>query len=860
MARHLRNLSPQAFFTLLIVLFGAGLLLSIDAVTMTASAAVDAEFVNVDQSVGNAFSTPAAGEIIDPRVTLILSFVFKTNTPTRTPTPINIGNFVWDDLDQDGRQDAGEPGMSGVTVQLWNSTKTNMIAQTITNGSGNYTVVAPIPGSYRVRVVLPNLNDAFSPKDNAAAGDLLDSDINPSGASLGFTDIISIASNVISITSIDAGIIKFRTATPTRTPTPINIGNFVWDDLDQDGKQDAGEPGIAGVTVQLWNSTKDNLIASSVTNGSGIYTVIAPVPGSYRVRILLPNANDQFSLKDSAAAGDLLDSDINPSGSNFGFTDVISIASNVISITSIDAGIIKFRTATPTRTPTPINIGNKVWNDLDSDGIQDAGEPGLTGIVVQLWTADKTLMLDSDITDANGIYTVIAPIPGQYRVRVLKPAGSIYSPDNQGANDTVDSDIIDSIISANFGFTPILTIADNVISISSIDSGLMSVPATPVPSATPTRTPTPTQTPTPVSGYDTIAVYGKTDNKFSLIDVLGDKPLNTAYTTYLSNAPVKGKFVMGDWNADTQKTPGIFRDGFFWYTNDIGPAASWSNVWIGPFGAHAIVAGRFSAGAANDCIGVIDKEFDSPDDGFPLFYTCELAALNPPNGILEHWLNVELPGPGKYQFVAGDFDIDGLDSVAVRRGNTFVWGNVAPSEGIANFPFVQDFGDPYAGYGLAVAGDWDGDGRDTVGLYFYDTKARFYWRNDQNAAYAVPFRQRLKNKVGTKQNVDSWQEITEVRKNATNPLPVPGTPIPQEITYATPTLMATLTPTPSYIPGLYQTTTPTAPSSTSTPLPTDLPTDPSTIAPVATNTALPTYAPTRTEIPSEPSATLESGS
>jgi len=54
-----------------------------------------------------------------PRQIIILS----SATPTRTPTPVNIGNFVWDDLDQDGRQDAGEPGLSGVVVQLWNSAK-----------------------------------------------------------------------------------------------------------------------------------------------------------------------------------------------------------------------------------------------------------------------------------------------------------------------------------------------------------------------------------------------------------------------------------------------------------------------------------------------------------------------------------------------------------------------------------------------------------------------------------------------------------------------------------------------------------------------------------------------------------------
>ncbi len=60
--------------------------------------------------------------------------------------------------------------------------------------------------------------------------------------------------------------ITFIFATATRTPTPINVGNFVWDDLDHDGRQDTGEPGLANVTVQLWNSAKTRLIDSDVTN------------------------------------------------------------------------------------------------------------------------------------------------------------------------------------------------------------------------------------------------------------------------------------------------------------------------------------------------------------------------------------------------------------------------------------------------------------------------------------------------------------------------------------------------------------------------------------------------------------------
>jgi hypothetical protein len=280
-------------------------------------------------------------------------------TPTRTPTPVNIGNFVWDDLDGDGRQDAGEPGLAGVAVQLWNSTKTALLATTTTGAAGNYTLVAPQFGDYRVRVLLPSAQDQFSPKDLAGGDDTDDSDINPSGINLGFTDIISIASNVISITSIDGGIIVFRPPTPTRTPTPVNIGNFVWFDLNGDGVQGAGEPGLANIAVQLWNAEKTDLLDETTTGPAGNYTLVAPQFGNYRVRVLLP-AGASITPKD-AGANDTSDSDINPSGINLGFTDVIAIASNVISITSIDAGLINvpptptgtLATATPTRTRTP---------------------------------------------------------------------------------------------------------------------------------------------------------------------------------------------------------------------------------------------------------------------------------------------------------------------------------------------------------------------------------------------------------------------------------------------------------------------------------------------------------------------------
>ena len=396
-----------------------------------------------------------------------------TPTATRTPTPINVGNFVWDDIDHDGRQDAGEPGMAGVTVQLWNSAKNQLLDSATTNANGHYALTAPTPGDYRVRVLLPGNSDNFSPKDQAGGDNQLDSDINPSGINFGFTDAVTFGNNLISITTIDAGIMIYRTPTPTRTPTPINIGNFVWDDIDHDGRQDAGEPGLAGITVQLWNSSKTQLIASTTTNVNGNYTVVAPIPGNYRIRVLLPNAMDSYSPKDQAGGDNQLDSDINPSGINFGFTDVITLGNNLISTTVVDAGIIKYRTPTPTRTPTPINVGNFVWNDLDKDGRQDAGEPGMGGVVVQLWNAAKTQMLGQVITGSNGIYSLIAPTPGDYRVRVLLSNNShTFAPKNQaGGDDQLDSDI--NLSGTNSGFTDVYTFGSNLISITTIDAGVI---------------------------------------------------------------------------------------------------------------------------------------------------------------------------------------------------------------------------------------------------------------------------------------------------------------------------------------------------------------------------------------------------
>lgn len=67
------------------------------------------------------------------------------------------------------------------------------------------------------------------------------------------------------------GDIEFRIA-----PTPIEVGNYVWSDTDQDGVQDPGENGISGLTLQLWadtdnNGSVDTKVAETTTDANGRY-------------------------------------------------------------------------------------------------------------------------------------------------------------------------------------------------------------------------------------------------------------------------------------------------------------------------------------------------------------------------------------------------------------------------------------------------------------------------------------------------------------------------------------------------------------------------------------------------------------
>lgn len=354
---------------------------------------------------------------------------------------INVGNFVWEDLNQNGVQDSGEPGIVGAAVQLWNADKTQMLDATTTNASGLYTLKAPGPGSYRVRVIPPFPGDRFTLKDQGT--DTTDNDVNPSGVDAGFTDIYTFAPNLISTTTIDAGVIS----DPFRDH---NIGDFVFRANASGGQ--AGQSGITNVEVQLLDA--NGAVVQTTTSGANGFYSFKASPGTYRLKFVAPGGMVPSPHPD-AGGNDTVDSDIDENG----LTALFTISTGEVR-RDLDAGFVFI-----------INVGNFVWNDLNTNGALDAGEPGLEDVLVELWDSAKTRRFDSTSTNASGLYTLHAPGPGDYRVFVLPPAPTDkFSPKDAAANDQTDSDINGN--GTDFGFTDVYTFAPNLLSTTTIDAGL----------------------------------------------------------------------------------------------------------------------------------------------------------------------------------------------------------------------------------------------------------------------------------------------------------------------------------------------------------------------------------------------------
>ncbi|HEG7667475.1 TPA: MSCRAMM family adhesin SdrD, partial [Staphylococcus aureus] len=330
----------------------------------------------------------------------------------------NLGDYVWEDTNKNGIQDQGEKGISGVTVTLKDENG-NVLKTVTTDADGKYKFTDLGNGNYKVEFTTP---EGYTPTTVTSG-----SDIEKDSNGLTTTGVINGADNM----TLDSGFYK--------TPK-YNLGNYVWEDTNKDGKQDSTEKGISGVTVTLKNENGE-VLQTTKTDKDGKYQFTGLENGTYKVEFETPSGYTPTQV------GSGTDEGIDSNGTST--TGVIKDKDN----DTIDSGFYK---------PT-YNLGDYVWEDTNKNGVQDKDEKGISGVTVTL-KDENDKVLKTVTTDENGKYQFTDLNNGTYKVEFETPSG--YTPTSVTSGNDTEKD------SNGLTTTGVIKDADNM----TLDSGFYKTP------------------------------------------------------------------------------------------------------------------------------------------------------------------------------------------------------------------------------------------------------------------------------------------------------------------------------------------------------------------------------------------------
>ncbi|HDA7100622.1 TPA: carboxypeptidase regulatory-like domain-containing protein, partial [Staphylococcus aureus] len=330
----------------------------------------------------------------------------------------NLGDYVWEDTNKNGIQDQDEKGISGVTVTLKDENG-NVLKTVTTDADGKYKFTDLDNGNYKVEFTTP---EGYTPTTVTSG-----SDIEKDSNGLTTTGVINGADNM----TLDSGFYK--------TPK-YNLGNYVWEDTNKDGKQDSTEKGISGVTVTLKNENGE-VLQTTKTDKDGKYQFTGLENGTYKVEFETPSGYTPTQV------GSGTDEGIDSNGTST--TGVIKDKDN----DTIDSGFYK---------PT-YNLGDYVWEDTNKNGVQDKDEKGISGVTVTL-KDENDKVLKTVTTDENGKYQFTDLNNGTYKVEFETPSG--YTPTSVTSGNDTEKD------SNGLTTTGVIKDADNM----TLDSGFYKTP------------------------------------------------------------------------------------------------------------------------------------------------------------------------------------------------------------------------------------------------------------------------------------------------------------------------------------------------------------------------------------------------
>ncbi|MBK9271519.1 MAG: DUF11 domain-containing protein [Saprospiraceae bacterium] len=329
-----------------------------------------------------------------------------------------IGDRVWDDLDGDGIQDPGEPGLPNIIVKLIDCANGTVVRRDTTDINGKYLFDFLIPfNNYAIQLDHNTIPSGYGVGlQNQGPDRELDNDFNAAGMG----PCVRVEPGTIML-SYDAGLVRLA-----------SYGVFIWEDDNGDGIQDPGEDGVGGVLVSLFNANTHTVVKTTTSGANGFYLFDKLLPGSYYARYDLP-AGYNFSLANIGS--DLRDSDVeNSNGPRTNATTYLSPGEDDLTWA---AGLVRC-----------VMLSGRVYFDVDKDGIFDVNENGINGLKVFLIDAMTGAVISTLITAVDpstpsndGYYKFNCVKPGMYYIRFDRPGHLAASNPYQGGNPDKDSDI-----------------------------------------------------------------------------------------------------------------------------------------------------------------------------------------------------------------------------------------------------------------------------------------------------------------------------------------------------------------------------------------------------------------------------------
>ena len=399
-----------------------------------------------------------------------------------------LSGAVFADVNNNGAKDAGDPGISGVTVTLTGTDARGAAvnATTTTNSAGAYSFSNVLPGSYQIAETQPT-----------AYADGIDTVGTPTGGSNAVNDQFS----GIAVGNVDGAGYNFAELAGS-------ISGLVWRDANRNGALDGGEGPIVGATLNLSGPAT----RTTTTDSSGNYVFNALPAGTYTVTQTLPagfgnstpltigsitisangtstgnnfgdttgaitgsvffdrnsnGANDgtdspiagvTFTLTGTTAAGGSVNLSVASDASgNFAFNDLVAPnatgyiltetqptayangqitagtaggtvtqAANKVSAIALAAGTV----ATGYRfAELGTVISGTVYRDANRNGAKDSGDVGLAAVTVTLEDSTSTVIATTT-TAADGTYSFPPQPASSYTVVETQPTGYQSGPEN----------------------------------------------------------------------------------------------------------------------------------------------------------------------------------------------------------------------------------------------------------------------------------------------------------------------------------------------------------------------------------------------------------------------------------------------